>query len=340
MTTAQKTFKFLMEIIFFFIAGVSTIYAAISIGTQEVSFQIAGTDRSLVAEMYYPIDQQHNKAYIDHGIWQRQSFIKDAPLAIQSSTYPLVIFSHGWQGDRFGNSWIAESLVKRGYIVVMIDHTNNTSYDHSDIFVYTSLWQRPKDMSHLLTYLLHHSQWKKVIDKNRIAAGGFSLGGLTALWLGGIKGDPKLFKKVMDQKYARWMAWPNTEKNRARAVNWQQAGDAYKDLRIKAVFAIAPDLGQGFNTPGLKGQSIPTLIIVGDQDKVTPSQENATFYAEHMPSTKLISTKDSSHFSFMNKCSELGKEITPHLCQDTLNREQLHEEVSAHIIEFLAEVLN
>ena len=65
----------------------------------------------------------------------------------------LLFFSHGFQGDRFGNSWIAEALVNKGYIVVMIDHTFNTSYDHSDLFIYTSMWQRPLDMSELLTYL-------------------------------------------------------------------------------------------------------------------------------------------------------------------------------------------
>lgn len=68
---------------------------------------------------------------------------------------------------------------------------------------------------------------------------------------------------------------------------------------------------------------------------VTPSQKNAAFYAEHIPQAKLITVKGASHFSFMNRCSKLGQEGMPHLCQDTLNRQQFHEKVSKQIIEFL-----
>ncbi len=56
-------------------------------------------------------------------------------------------------------------------------------------------------MSELLTYLLQHPQWGVVIDKNKIVAAGFSLGGLTALWLGGIEADKELFKSELDTKY-------------------------------------------------------------------------------------------------------------------------------------------
>lgn len=188
MISSQKKSKFFLifflGLITLFMTGLPNLCVGASIGTQEISFQIPDTDRWLAAEVYYPVDQQRSKTYLDKGIWHRQSFIKDGPLSDRSLTYPLVIFSHGWQGDRFGNSWIAESLVEKGYIVVMIDHTHNTNYDHSDLFVYTSPWQRPIDMSYLLTYLLHRPQWEKLIDKNRIVSGGGirGLNGLMAWW--------------------------------------------------------------------------------------------------------------------------------------------------------------
>jgi hypothetical protein len=36
-----------------------------------------------------------------------------------------------------------------------------------------------------------------VIDKNKIVAAGFSLGGLTALWLWGIEADKELFQDTL-----------------------------------------------------------------------------------------------------------------------------------------------
>ena len=46
--------------------------------------------------------------------------------------------------------------------VHMIDHPLNTSYDHNDLSVYTAMWQRPKDISELLTHLMQHSKCQEI----------------------------------------------------------------------------------------------------------------------------------------------------------------------------------
>lgn len=312
-----------------------SINAYASVSTQEINFVSKSSGRTLVGEIYYPSSCKLEKKQIQHGIWMRENYSKNQTCANNQGKHPLVIFSHGFQGDRFGNSWIAEALVDKGYIVVMIDHTFNTSYDHSDLFIYTSMWQRPLDMTELLTYLLEHPEWGKVINKDKIAALGFSLGGTTALWLSGIKADKDKFRQTMDDKYARWSDWPKYASEKARAVDWNKAEQSYKDERIKAVISIAPDLGEAFTKGGLKEADVPTLIIVGDKDRITPKKKNAEFYAKGIKGSELLVIDGVEHFTFMNKCSAIGFQITPNLCTSDGKKAKAYTQVIDKIYNFL-----
>ena len=312
-----------------------SIDAAASIGTQEIWFKSQTSDRTIVAEIYYPASCNIENKKIVHGIWLRENYSKSHCDFNEKKSYPLIVFSHGFQGDRFGNSWLAEGLVAKGYIVAMIDHAFNTSYDHSDLFVYTSMWQRPTDISELLTHLLQDPKWGKVIDKNRIAAAGLSLGGATALWLGDIRANKEQFKQTLDNKYSRWSDWPEYAAAQARHVDWSKAELSYKDTRIKAVIAIAPDLGEAFTAGGLKEMQIPALIIVGDKDIVTPKEQNAEFYAKNIMNAEIVVLKDAEHFTFMNHCSSLGFKLTPYLCSSDNKKDDAHSLTISKISDFL-----
>lgn len=311
-----------------------------SICTQEINFASKSSGRTLASEIYYPSSCKLEKKKIQHGIWMRENYSKDQNCANNKQRYPLIVFSHGFQGDRFGNSWIAEALADKGYIVAMIDHTFNTNYDHSDLFIYTSMWQRPLDMSELVTHLLEHPEWGNIINKDKIAVIGFSLGGTTALWLGGIQADKEKFKQTMNDKYARWRDWPQYLSEKARSVDWSKAENSYKDVRIKAVISIAPDLGEGFTINGLKKSDVPTLIIVGDKDRITPKKENAEFYAKGIKGANLFIIKGAEHFTFMNKCSAVGFKITPHLCASDTKKTKAHKRVTDKIYDFLQKNLH
>lgn len=314
-----------------------TLQHALSLGTKEIEFIIPSTDRTITAEVYYPTNQKTDNKQIEQGVWVRQAFIKDAPLSSDKKEYPLVIFSHGFTGDRFHHTWLTEALVQNGYIVAAIDHTYNTSYDHNDFFTYSSMWQRPCDISALIDYLLKCSSFAHSIDKHRIAVGGFSLGGTTALWISGIKGDPQAFKEAMNV-YARWSDWPNSISKRAAQVDWLKAKKSYYDSRVKAVFSFAPDLGKGFKSEGIAQAKIPTLIIVGDKDQITPSETNAAHFYRHLKKpSQLIILEGAEHFAFVNNCSDLGKKILPPLCRDTpTDRAKMHDIALKHVLSFLS----
>ncbi|MEZ5791978.1 MAG: hypothetical protein R3D34_14760 [Nitratireductor sp.] len=51
-----------------------------------------------------------------------------APLRGPSGGYPLVVISHGYPGNRFLMSHLAENLATKGFVVAAIDHRDST-YD-------------------------------------------------------------------------------------------------------------------------------------------------------------------------------------------------------------------
>ncbi|MCA9940196.1 MAG: hypothetical protein KC418_16255 [Anaerolineales bacterium] len=48
----------------------------------------------------------------------------DAPVADDAAPFPVLLFSHGWQGMRAQNTFQMEELASRGYIVIAPDHTH------------------------------------------------------------------------------------------------------------------------------------------------------------------------------------------------------------------------
>lgn len=317
-----------------------------NLGVTTIAFIEPSTDLPIVADVFYPTNSPASSK-CEKSVWVRKPFLRDAPFEEEKTTgkehkkYPLVIFSHGFQGDRLGNTWIAEDLVNAGYMVIALDHPKGNSYESSDEFIYTTLWQRPKDISTILDYVLSDPQLALHIDKNRIAVGGFSLGGMTALWLTGIIADTESYKAAM-ASYARPDVWSKPIWDRITTTDWSLATKSYRDPRVKAVFAIAPDLGAAFKTDGLQKAAISTLIIVGDKDQITPAQKNARHYAKFLPNAEILVIKGATHFTFMNKCTTFGKIILPaKLCKGAglSNQSKSHRAAMNKIVAFLKKEL-
>lgn len=60
---------------------------------------------------------------LDHAALVRTNSYPDAPLAGAQARYPVVIYSHGWNGFRAVNTNQMEALASHGYIAVGIDHS-------------------------------------------------------------------------------------------------------------------------------------------------------------------------------------------------------------------------
>src|SRR5687768_3460605 len=117
-------------------------------------------DRTLTLEVWYPAalapGQQAGTSYravtrdpaITATIHGRA--LRDAAPA-RTSTFPLVIVSHGYPGNRYLLSHLGENLASKGFVTVSIDHKDST-YDDQKGFAST-LYNRPMDQLFVLNEL-------------------------------------------------------------------------------------------------------------------------------------------------------------------------------------------
>jgi predicted dienelactone hydrolase len=103
--------------------------------------------RSFMAQMWYPANPlaENKKApwmsrsdvygpaistflklppfFLDHLALAKTPAYIDAPIADTNTPYPVILFSHGWDGFNAQNSGQMIQLASRGYVVVAVNHT-------------------------------------------------------------------------------------------------------------------------------------------------------------------------------------------------------------------------
>ena len=134
---------------------------------------------------------------------------------VLEGTHPLIIWSHGRTGMRHNYSLLCEALAARGYIVISSDHPGDTLFDWAlgtQVDDITNDRQRLGDVRFLIDCALgsgpEMTPWLSgSFDQSRIAVGGHSYGGLTALAtvssLHEFTPDVRVRAAVMAQGYTR-----------------------------------------------------------------------------------------------------------------------------------------
>ena len=265
---------------------------------------------------------------------------KKCPLFPQDKKLPLVLFSHGYSGEPYGNSWFAEYLASHGYIVASVRHSGNT-YGDMILEISARPWNRSQDLRFALDQLLTDSPFKDAIDQNKIGVAGFSQGGVTSLWLAGIQANltqESLHKHTQTIKDdPTWKAIHEHFTDQ----DIQTANASYKDKRIKAAFAMAPALDFDnwlfTNTKKISQVNIPVEIVTGASDTEVSLEKNASFFAANIPnSTLTILPGQITHWPFLNESTPEGKKINPAITIDdpSVDRAKIHEEVGAMALKF------
>jgi predicted dienelactone hydrolase len=277
----------------------------------------------------------------------------DAEVSRESQQYPLVLLSHGTGGSAMQMMWLGYYLAARGYIVAAVNHHGNTGSE-KQLFPQGFLlyWERAKDLSVVLDKLLADPVFGARIDRNRIAAAGFSLGGYTVISIAGGVFSSTEFEAFCHSPKRDFTCEPQPEFPDAHKLfaqikktdpevrrSLRHAGDSYKDKRIKRVFAIAPALGSGFTKTGLSRIEVPVFIIIGQADKVTPLKTNAQRYANFIKGARLtVLPGEVRHYTFLAECNAHGKAVVD-ICRDaeTIDRAKIHEQVAQMAFEFFEE---
>lgn len=310
--------------------------APYSVGMKQMEFVSPNDHRHLAFALFYPASIKNEMTPFQMFFFTNLHFYKEADPLLRKTPFPLLILSHGRGSNGLYYAWFAEYLASHGYIVAAVYHYRANTYDSTAMYLANKLWQRPRDISLIITYLLNHPTWKQRIDSTRIAVAGHSQGGFTALWIGGATVNPK--KYLTFQKH-----WINNEViplylRRQLPLNAEPALHV-KDNRIKAVFAMAPgDVPAfGMDENGLQNLKLPAFIIVGASDTQTHPKENAEFAAKYIPHAKLVILPGRvDHEIFVNECTQAGKDAFPETCIDApgIDRGKLHQEIGEMAVRF------
>jgi hypothetical protein len=120
--------------------------------------------------------------------------------------FPLVMFSPGWGNPAWSALYLGTRLASHGFVFAVVYHYGDRiwSYEPPRDHLALALMNRPADISFTLTDLLARNETEGsplfgVIDPERIAASGWSLGGYAAMAL--VSGDDLVCDKAIENGY-------------------------------------------------------------------------------------------------------------------------------------------
>lgn len=281
-------------------------------GWQKFKVSDAQKDRPIKGLIWYPAkDDAKVKRVQSNGVWVGVDAAKKAtPL---EGAHPLVALSHGMYGNERNQNWLADALVAQGYIVASLSHPGTSTWlrDTDDA---RQLWERPRDVSRVITHLLSDKKFAPLIDPERIFMGGHSLGGWTAVWLAGGRYDGAKVKADCAADPTDLICeigdmW-NLAKTPEDTVAMEQD---LSDPRIKAIAVF--DLGgtQTFDFDTLAKVQTPLLVFGAPKPSMgsldLDRESRALVAALPKETTRYIEPETLTHFDFLGVCTDLGMEI-------------------------------
>jgi len=211
------------------------------------------------------------------------------PLA---GAFPLVIVSHGYSNATVAMSWLTENLASKGYVVAAIRHEDPSITDPQGFP--EPLLRRPLDLAFVAGELRRELGAQHLIDPDRVALVGYSMGGYGVLTAAGATLDPKgppnsLVPGGLLGPYVRGAP--------------EQSAIAIPGVR--AVVALAPAGGgklAAWGAEGLRAITAPLLLIAGDDDRTVDYRSGARAIFDMATSTHryLLTFKGGGHAIGLN----------------------------------------
>ena len=269
---------------------------AFNVGYQvmDIPFQQNGREKVLTIAVWYPTAQKPSP--FTYGGSTRGTVALNARPLQSKRPYPLLVFSHGFGGGGISSVFFTEALAANGWIVAAPDHHDSQSAVRiregqvpldrrgflNDAKAITrsgpqdrgKYLYRLQEIQAVIDYLTTSDPYRGLVDAGRLAVGGHSLGGFTALGIcGTIPG-------------------------------------AY-DSRIKALLLFSTGAG-GYLYTGeeLHMVNIPMMLLMGEREKTqkrggrTMTEISETIYQEASGQKYFLEIKGANHFSFNNRLND------------------------------------
>jgi predicted dienelactone hydrolase len=226
------------------------------------------------------------------------------PQAESHQKLPLIIISHGLGSDVTTFSYLAKHLASHGFAVAVPEHPGSSAKQieallsglENDVTPPEELINRPLDIKFLLDRL--SDRFGDQIDVNHVGIIGQSFGGYTALALAGAKINWNLLREDCPNIDTSWnVSW--LIQCLALQIPLVATEQDLKDERITAAIAINPLVSSIFGQKSLSKIKIPTMLISGSSDPITPSlpEQITPFTWLTTPEKYLVLLKGGTHFS-------------------------------------------
>ena len=235
------------------------------------------------------------------------------PEIFSSQRPPLIIISHGLGSDRSTYSYLAKHLASYGFAVATIEHPGSNARQlqsllmglEAEISPPSELINRPQDIQFLLNYL--ERNYNTQINLNQVGILGQSYGAYTSLAVAGAKINYEQVRERCENEETPAVL-NFSILLQCQLLRLPQQDYDFDDPRIKAVFAINPLTSMIFGEEGLQQIDIPTLLVTGSADTVTPAllEQIRPFNWLETSEKYLVLLKKGTHFSTLAEGSEEG----------------------------------
>jgi dienelactone hydrolase len=277
------------------------------VGVRSASWLDAARGRTLPIEIYYPAAPEYRGQDLDPGTQdvyvlassmggegrKRQVAVRDARPE-ETGDFPVVIFSHGYSGDRREFSFICSYLVSHGFRVISADHVGSTIDDVTAQMAdpnferRTSLAQMCLDRYGDVPFMLDMAEQEFGITIEAAGCTGVSFGGWTSICA------PALDRRV-------------------KAIAPQCPGGADGPLGIGDHNVLGQHLRFDWQTPA------EMLMLVGDRDNWLPLYGQLATFDKCPGDTKklaILTRADHQHFvDDMPICHQWYRDFTFQLAE-------------------------
>lgn len=293
----------------------------------------------LSLHLWYPSDAGTIELIGQNALFYGFHGRRDA--APSGGPYPLLMLSHGSGGNAERLGWIAAELAARGMIVAAVNHPGTTSNDSLPAQTVMP-WERVADLKAVLDLMEKDPPAGLRPEMTRIGALGYSLGGATALLIGGARLSKQAFIDYCRDNAGRddcgWLTLGGVDFGAIEAVLYEQDN---RDARVGVVVAVDPALSRAMTLESLERLPATLLINLGAPSELSAAMR-ADALAEAIPTAKYVSVPGSAHFSFLARCSALGVVVIAlagddNICSDRGLRAR--DEVQAEIVEIVSAFL-
>lgn len=264
--------------------------------------------KPLVGGVWYPAaGAGATTPLFDSPIFEAVPVRRDS--AIRPGRWPLVVLSHGIGGHWRSIAWLGADLARQGAVVVAVNHPGSTYGDY-DLRRSADHGSRVNDLSTAVDALLADAAFGPHIDAARIYAAGFSLGGWTALSMGGLRGDLAAYTRYCAEsahRHCRDIGKAGIDLTQLEAARWNRS---YRDPRVKAVAAIDPALHHGLRAAHARDM-VDRVLLIGlgqgaDRLPDTDFSPPGSALTRIVPGARAEVMAPAFHFSALAVCKPAG----------------------------------